>query len=58
MPATTDADRADALAWLAGRLFWERLLTDLQQRAEDAGEPVAFPSTDEDEAATTPARAA
>jgi hypothetical protein len=33
-------DGAQALAWLAGRLRWERTLRDLAERATAAGGPV------------------
>lgn len=36
---STDAARARALAWLSGRLRWERLLADLHERAEGDGAP-------------------
>ena len=31
---TADTNRDEALAWLAGRLRWERLLTELTERSE------------------------
>jgi len=31
---TEDTNRDEALAWLAGRLRWERLLTELADRTE------------------------
>lgn len=44
--ATTDDNddtaRDHALAWLTGRLQWERLLADLHRRADVDGEPVAL----------------
>lgn len=42
--AMTSADHArdDALAWLTGRLQWERLLSDLHRRADVDGEPIAL----------------
>lgn len=39
---TTDTPRAEAVAWLVGRLRFERLLADLHQRADAAGAPVAI----------------
>ena len=38
---TTDASRADAMAWLVGRLYWEQLLDQLRGQAEPADEPVS-----------------
>ena len=39
---SADPARDDALAWLTGRLRWERLLTDLHRRSEVLGDPVAM----------------
>ena len=34
MPPTSDRSRAEAVAWLVGRLSWERVLDDLRTRAD------------------------
>ena len=55
-----NAARADALAWLTGRLQWERLLSDLHDRVDDVPAPVDLtPTTDDPKVADeTPAKAA
>jgi len=50
---TDDQNRDEALAWLAGRLRWERLLTELHQRTEATDEPRDVPAE-----VQAPARAA
>ena len=37
---TPETNRAEAVAWLVGRLRFEQLLTDLQARAASNGAPV------------------
>ena len=37
---TPETDRAEAVAWLVGRLRFEQLLTDLQAKAAANGAPV------------------
>jgi hypothetical protein len=39
-----DENRHEALAWLAGRLRWERLLTELHQHTEATDEPIELPT--------------
>ena len=39
--------RREAQAWVAHRLTWERVLTDLRARAEETGEPVPFTLPDD-----------
>lgn len=58
MPATPDADRADAVAWLVGRLAWEQLFARLQQRADAAGGPVTVDEPAPRSTPAAPARAA
>ena len=43
---TPSNDRAEALAWLAGRLRFEQLLTDLQRRAAANSRPVQLEAAD------------
>ena len=43
---TSSNDRAEAIAWLAGRLRFEQLLTDLQGRAAANGRPVQLERAD------------
>ena len=43
---TSSNDRAEALAWLAGRLRFEQLLADLQRRAAANSRPVQLEAAD------------
>jgi hypothetical protein len=43
---TPHNDRVEAIAWLAGRLRFEHLLSDLQQRATANGRPVQLERAD------------
>jgi len=54
---TEDTNRDEALAWLAGRLRWERLLTELADRTE-ATDLRTEPTEPESLEAPAPARAA
>ena len=42
MTTTSDTARAEAVAWLVGRLRFEQLLTDLQARAAANGASVTL----------------
>ena len=53
---TPPNDRAEAIAWLVGRLRFEQLLTDLQGRAAANGRPVKLEPADA--APSVPVRAA
>jgi hypothetical protein len=40
MTTTSDTARAEAVAWLVGRLRFEQLLAELQERVDETGQPV------------------
>lgn len=55
---STDTDRAEAQAWLSGRLHWERILADLQRQAETANAPINFSDSRTRSKPPVPAKAA
>jgi hypothetical protein len=56
MPPTPTTAREEAVAWLVERLRFEAVLSDLQRRYDETGEPVSFDTTEpaETEAAEAP----